>query len=780
MLKTILKFVIVVVFSCVSSITWARWSVVSKSNLDFSDCRKFKVEIDGKPTAFELEVASILSEELRKISKVVNRGQREFFSSEKPAKIILRNTKKLDCSLPISKLINSNEYLIRVGKNRIELEYPTSIKAGWIVGKFLRDFCKVKYFSPKYSDYNKANLRFKYGEYYFSPSYFAVCFADLKMSRRWRILNGVDVVADYFLFGHNLYKIIDTNTFKEAPYLFALKKNVDSSYSYNIHGQPDILNYRTQSFVADVAIKQLSNKKMFSIGINDSQTVDERPAYSIYKDGYFRGYPNWSNAVFEFSNEVAKKVSKEYPSAILGLLAYMICEKPPNFKLHKNLLPFYTCDRANNFEASYQNEDFNIIYQWGNSGVETFGIYEYLYGFPYLMPRDISVKSVSAIAHAHKCGARLYYAETESLWAYDAKKMWIITKLLEDCSLDYATLEKQFYADYFKSASGAMYTFFELANSIWYNRKIPTKWLALYKAENALELLNDALLVKMENALQMAENLASIETDKDVFLRVLDVRKAFEITKSAYALYCSKLDMATLVQSDVDTDALIEALKKYDTLKSKFLQAENCASDVFMPVEKLGLYNTERFAPIDKMVQCLYSCGIKLDDIKKLKLKNVDVDSTFLAVASAQKSTYLNFKNSKWKRFKENFSVIHKDYHKAFMGENLGSLVFKNCELSGIAHDFNIAEADKIVFAGNVKNISSAGTLCYASIVFLDENDNQLKRKTIVFSSQDNIDFLLADVAPISSKKVNVAIYATRQKQGDIFAINKIEIKIAK
>lgn len=764
--------------------SFARWEKPNRKFLDLSNTHALEIEVPHNATEFEKEVANILKQEFKKVLNKHAVQRNNLSTTPLIAKIILQNTHCLDKNLSISELLKSNNYLIRVGNNVITLEYPSADKIGWVVGKFLRDFCNIKYFSPSPfgTEYGYTSLKFKKGEYRFSPSYFAACFSDFNTSKRWRILNGIDTQYTYFKFSHNLNNIISPKDFQETPHLFALKKNIDNSLTPYIYGQPDLLNYQTQTKVANEALKYFANHqhtKMFSIGINDTQTVDERSEYLLYKDGYFRGYPNWSNAVFEFSNEVAKRVSKQKPNAILGLLAYMICEKPPKFKLEKNLIPFYTTDRSNNYLEKYQKQDFEILQQWGQSGVETFGIYEYLYGLPYLMPRDFSEKSTTAIKFAHNSKARLYYAETYSLWAFDVKKMWITARILEDCSLQYEALEKQFYAEYFKSASKPMQEFFNTSNSIWKTRKIPNRWLALYKAENALLLLNKAQLLKMSEALKEAKKLAELDSDKNIARRVEEIVKCFKITQSAYNLHIAKTEMSDLLQANASTQKLISALKKYDSLKTEFLTAQNDAQNEYLHIQKFNIYNQERFAPLDKLAKHLLINGITQQDISKLNLKNVDLKSTFTAIEEIEKHSLYSYSISKWGNFKSNFSVLHKDFENAFMDTENNTLTFKNCELSGIAKNFFIKEHTKIIFEGRVENVCTAGTLCYASLVFLDTNNIELKRKTLIFNSRKNIDFTLADMAPLKTQKANISIYATRQKSGDIFKVKEVNVRIA-
>lgn len=72
---------------------------------------------------------------------------------------------------------------------------------------------------------------------------------------------------------------------------------------------------------------------MFSVGIDDFSEFDERPQTLAHKRGYFRGFPDYSNAVFEFSAKSAKLIAQKHPSKLVGCIAYLACENPPSFTL---------------------------------------------------------------------------------------------------------------------------------------------------------------------------------------------------------------------------------------------------------------------------------------------------------------------------------------------------------------------------------------------------------------------------------------------------------------
>ena len=192
--------------------TFARWEGSKKRFLDLSNTHALEIELPHNATEFEKEVANILKQEFKKVLNKHSVKRNNSSATQLVAKIILQNTHCLDKNLSISELIKNNNYLIRIGNNAITLEYPSADKAGWVIGKFLRDFCNVKYFSPSYfgTEYGYTSLKFKKGEYRFSPSYFASCFSDFKTSKRWRILNGIDTQYTYFKFSHNENEVFNS------------------------------------------------------------------------------------------------------------------------------------------------------------------------------------------------------------------------------------------------------------------------------------------------------------------------------------------------------------------------------------------------------------------------------------------------------------------------------------------------------------------------------------------------------------------------------------------
>ena len=758
-----------------SVVLHAKGGIVSQKALDISSA-SVEIVLPKGATESEREASVILRDELDNIQAYAGIGA----VNKKNICIYFVNTSKLDEDLPIECLINENNFAINIGKTAITLEYPSSDKSYWIVGKFLREFCKAEYFSPMPwgADYTDCSLRFKVGRHEFSPDYVASQFFDYRLSIRWRALNGIDVSSKFFNFSHNLSRIFTRELFEKEPEYFSIRRNDYGKLERMFWGQPDILNYRTQHYVADKALEVLQKQKMFSLGINDSSYVDESAEYRKYKRGYFRGFPDWSNSVFEFSNLVANRVCKTKPNAILGALAYFICENPPDFKIHKNIVPFYTTDRANYADKAYADADFEMLSKWGNSGCATFGIYEYMYGAPYLFARDISKFSTMAIARAYECGARFYFAETLSLWGYDACKMWLVARFIEDTTEDFEKLQDFFFEKYYKDCADDMRKFFKLSRSVWMQRKEPTYWLAFYKSENSLEKLNELLLSQMADALSNAKAKAKFSSDKNVSMRVEETSKLFNMTVSAYRFYISKLEFIDLLSSRVSTDKLLQAFRKYETLKQIFFDAfeQNCKM-YYSLARFRNLYEQEKFLPFDAFIFELNKRGAFANSNDEI-LKKLSQTSEFKAISSLSENVAFSYGISKWEDYRRSFGVVERDFDGAKIQPDCdakGALFrFENCELTGISRYFSASENDAVAFSGLADNRASIGTLTYAGLLFLDKSKNVIKRKTFVFPNRTDINFMLADICPKGTTTVAISIFATKQKKGDVFLLRNI------
>ena len=791
-------FVLFLFSAVLASAAGGRAHRAFSAHLDFAQAEVLEVEIEGTPSPEESAAAEMLAAELSKITGMKRDGlvlQRGEFPRENRRKgasagrvrVVMQNTSAADNAATITEFADACEYAVQVRSRSVRLTYPAPKNAFWAVGNFLRRYCAVGYFSPSEwgTEYSQVRTRFGCSRLFFKPDFFSASVFDYPQSLRWRRLNGLDTDPRFMRFYHNLDNIFPRRTITETPQYFGFARDGKGRLFRSVAPQRDLPNYRTRDRAAAAAIDALGHSQMFPLGISDTSVFDARESYLRYKRGYFRGYPDWSNAVFGFTNAVAEKVSAAFPSGkrkYVGALAYLICENPPDFKLAQNVIPFFTTDRANYFDPAYRLGDFRTLEKWGRSGAETFGIYGYLYGNPYPFPREIMRFEAEAMRRARTCGARLYVAETFAQWGFDAKKMWILARLAENSSASYESLEDEFFEKYYADAAFFMRRFFGLAESVWTRRTTPAMWLAFYKAENALELLDADLLEKMDAALKNARLAAQNSANPNAAPRVAETAALFKITKAAFAFHKFKREMFEIAPDAPESDVL-GALKRYRRLESDFKNAVAEASR--LGKNGFDFYFTDKYAPTDELVMRLASAAVRggSADFLRREMRALGFGEEFGAACRLARGAGFSFSQSVWGGGAlGEWNVVKLDFDGVKMRtdstQKNGGLCFENSLLSGISRNFSVAEGAAVSFSGKARNSASAGTLCYAGLVFLDAYNKPVGRKTLILPDGGR-SWRIVAVAPKETARAAVSVFATRQKKGDAFVLESVKFERA-
>ena len=488
--------------------------------------------------------ANTLARELAKLACGGNIKVSFFDGNSRPKTKIF--FKKCATSQPPQEL---SSIRIKSDSGNIEIEYPDESRAMNAVGIFLRKFCGMRFYAPGELGTHfkkKKNLSIPDGESEFKDAYFSIGFyAPTKDAKRrgevnrWLKLNGAHLTAGNF--SHNLKNIFDEEFRRKHPEILAR----DSDGSIKYLAQYDILNPTAAAQAAkkaDEYFLEYPQAKMFSVGIDDFSEFDERPQTLAHNRGNFRGFPDYSNAVFEFSAKSAKLIAQKHPSKLVGCIAYLACENPPSFTLPGNLVPYFTTDRANYFDAKYKELDFKTLDAWGKTA-KTFGIYDYDYGSPYPFPREIGPAIAEGIARAHKAGARAYYAELNPVYAYDAKKCAEIFAEL-DLPLDPDAAKiagEEFYKNLYGAAGKYVKEFFDTAQNAQFAKRAArgdsARWLGLFKLECSAEIFDECDISEMEKMLDGYLSFVSGEGgEKSTFVDmnelILSIINKFRNTKA--------------------------------------------------------------------------------------------------------------------------------------------------------------------------------------------------------------------------------------------------------
>lgn len=749
----------------------------------------------------ETEAARTLAKFLAKIARGgnVNVALSPSGNPEKTKIFLKKNPDALTPSPQMEDLSRTNLYRFSFSGDEITIYYPRPEVATYAVGLFLRRHCGMEFFAPTELglEYEKReNLKISAQDYTFKPSFDSVVIWDGWESRDKKLYFAMRGNNRVFVnFSHNLSNIFNRKVFEEHPEFFAERYNYNGILAPAFNAQPDFLNPEVPKFAAKDAIdffREKPDEIMFSAGINDTTAYDQRPQTLAAKRGYFRGYPNYSDLYFPFANYVADAVAEEFPDKFIGCLAYLTTEDVPDSGVRRNVIPYTTTDRANYYDENFKAGDYALQKAWGESGAMFFGIYDYAYGAPFFVPRDITGYICDGIKRTHSYGARAYFAEAGALWAYDAPKIWVAMNLLENVGADADALEKEFHERFYKGCAPKISRFFEIAKEAWAGRHDGTRWLTLYKAESCADIFSEEQMAEMDNLLQEARFKAWEAKDPVLSKRVGELVLLFDVTRSMWAAWNLKKEIFRLVNDKAPAGQVADAVNKFADIDAKKKRAlENFKRFSAYPNASLDFWNADLSAPLDLAAVYIMentpelADGLKLDDetIGRAKLFAQKKPANILLAGNFEPAFPTDAPTLPipqfWVRTDEDFdgTLMRLSREAAYTGEY--GLEFVMSQISGISATLNIAPGGNMLMEGMIRADFNIGAICYASLVFLDENMNILGRKTLIIPNvfRDRFaKFQVSAKAPENASYASINFFSTYMKKGGKVYLDDLKV----
>lgn len=349
--------------------------------------------------------------------------------------------------------------------------------------------------------------------------------------KEWEIRNGL---LAHWTHAHALVHIIPYSLGLEHPDWFPLLEGkryiplneADSNWQPNL-ANPEVVD-QTAAYVASY-FQTHRNEQTVSLSVNDSIRFDQSSITETERGPlrWFRGRPDYSNLVFGFMNRVADKVGRLPSNKMLSAYAYYWCENTPSFPVRPNILPWLTADRTQWFDPDFARQDKALILRWSHSGVSTFGLYDYLYGSPFLVPRVPVHLIAQSIQFGYKAGARGYFAECYPHWSFDGPKLWMTAQLLWDPNLSPKDLLDEYYSTFFGNAAPDMRDFYAICESAWLNQPRPGRWIKYFRDADQAALFRPNLRARLKAKLTSALKRAESETIRN---RVAMVAAGFRVT----------------------------------------------------------------------------------------------------------------------------------------------------------------------------------------------------------------------------------------------------------
>lgn len=364
----------------------------------------------------------------------------------------------------------------------------------------------------------------------------------------WAQFNGLTPSLD---FSHNLGRVFTPEVYDAHPEFFPLEggqrvRPPQGSGWWN----PDIGTPAAAAFAAEQARAHFIRNPVavsFALGVTDGLIFGESPEVLALTTPlrWFRERPDFSNLVFTFMNRAAADLAKAHPDKYLGTLAYYWAENAPGFPVHPQVIPFLTADRSQGYDPAFREEERALQTRWvarlsegrGQSsdvGPQIrLGLYDYLYGNGFLIPRIHTRLIAESLREARRLGFTDYYAEIFPNWGLDGPQPWLVTQLLQDPEQSERALLAEYYRRYFREAAHPMQRFFERCEEQWMRQPGRSYWLKHYRNESQAAVFPSAVCHELNGLLYTA--LAQAKSDT-VRRRVWQVSDAFGVTQRFVAM----------------------------------------------------------------------------------------------------------------------------------------------------------------------------------------------------------------------------------------------------
>ena len=398
----------------------------------------------------------------------------------------------------------------------------------------------------------------------------------------WARRNGLHATLPH---AHAMRKLFPAGQFAEHPSWFPLldgrryKPAAPGDYDW----QPNLARDEVAAHAAEEAgsyFRSEPGATAMSLSINDSIRFDQS-ADTIRARGplrWFRGRPDYSDLVFGFMNRVSDRLDPRLRGKLLCADAYYWCEDAPSFPVRENIVPWLTADRSQWYDESFRQEDCDLMRRWCRSGARIVGIYDYLYGAPFLIPRATTHVTAQSIEFAHRAGVRAYVAEAYPNWGLDGPKLWVAAQLLWDPDKSVDALLDDYYSRFWGQAGPSMRRFDERCEKAWSGQAGPASWIRYYKDEAQVGLFPPRLCGQLRSEIEEARAHA---LSPDIRARVEIVSEAFSVTEAFSAFCVARTALSQAAESpDLDRSRADALIGDYRRKRSHFKAAyERAARD---------------------------------------------------------------------------------------------------------------------------------------------------------------------------------------------------------
>jgi len=267
-------------------------------------------------------------------------------------------------------------------------------------------------------------------------------------------------------------------------------------------------------------IKQAPGYFAYSVTPNDNNNYCECKACTKIANRY----GGQSGLLIWAVNQVAAEVAKTYPDAMVATFAYHYTRQAPkNIQVADNVV-IRLCDIeccALHPVADKESQSYMTDYQAWAKLTNNIYIWDYVTSFvQYLTPLPIyhAIQKDIQMYAGHDIMGIMEEGQYDSEGGEFAElKQWLLAKLLWNPNQDVDSLAEMFIKDYYGAASGEIWNYYKLLNSL-----VRPAVHSKYSITQNSELFTESFISEADNLLKQAVKKAS--KDAAVLDRVKDVR----------------------------------------------------------------------------------------------------------------------------------------------------------------------------------------------------------------------------------------------------------------
>lgn len=466
------------------------------------------------------------------------------------------------------KTLDRDAYLVHRTGDAIHLVGPRPWSTYWATLQFLEDHVGVRWLIP--GDLGEDVPRhdrivIAEGRDVYEPALLSRQWSGAQYGGDWSLRQRI---RGRYRFHHNLLKVFDPSLFDEHPEWFPIRGGERYQPGEEDHSwQPCFDTDSSVKHAADAARAAFDADpflESFSYGCNDGQgwcegNICKAMDREMESWGGFEG--TYSYRYYSWLNRVAAELETTHPDKMVGCLAYSTYILPPEeIGLHRNIIPYLTSNRADYRDPAFREQDQNLLEWWGRVANQV-GIYDYAYGMGFAIPRIYNHLFQGAIQHAVENGVRGFYAEVYPNWGLDGHKLWIMSRILWNPTVDIDELTDEWNERMFRQAAAPMKAYFALLERTWEEQDTGAgHWAYRLAADpKQFQIFPPAVL---EEATEYLKEAAALAQDQIVTDRIQFFRKTWDVTLMLGTRYWASREVGQLIEDGADLSEVATAMQR--------------------------------------------------------------------------------------------------------------------------------------------------------------------------------------------------------------------------